>query len=202
LYADPTGANCIINPATGIPYNYIAFTNQDRSNFLAKYSAGIRLTHYYPAKGQMVAHSGSIDLGFGQDESITGGALRGAVFKIDGIYPLPFGKLSFIYVFGSASMRLSGNQNYAPLILTVPQGNTTPTIPSANVTVLSLKQPDRDFYRIGFGLDILDIFSKLKSGPESGNAATKASATDSSADGKGDTKTTNTPANPQATKLQ
>jgi len=99
-----------------------------------------------------------VDVGVGQDETITGG-------------PLEYGPLSFIYLFGSASMRLGGNQNLAPLILTVPMGNMVPTIPSPNVSVLSFQQPNRDFYRIGVGLNLLDVFSKLRSGPTSANAS-------------------------------
>jgi hypothetical protein len=184
LYPGPAGADglqttCIINPVTKTAYKYVVFTNQNRSNFLGKYGGGVRLKNVYPAKGKGSPYAGWLDLVFGQDESITGGTFHGTVFKIDGQYPFAYGPLSFIYFFGSASMRLNGNQNYSPLILTVPTGNTTPTVPSADVTVLSTQQPNRDFYRIGIGLNLLDIFSKLKSGPTTGNA-NPASATSES----------------------
>ncbi len=179
LYPGPLGADglqttCIINPATKAAYQYVVFTNQNRSNFLGKYGGGLRLTHVYPAKGQGSPYDGTIDLGIGQDQTITGGTFHGAVFKIDGQYPFAYGPMSFIYFFGSASIRLSGNQNYAPLILTVPTGSMTPTVPSATVTVLSTQQPNRDFYRIGIGLNLLDVFSKLKSGPTSSTTPTTA----------------------------
>jgi hypothetical protein len=170
LYPGPKGATglqttCIINPVTQTPYQFVVFTNQNRSNFLGKYGAGIRINHVYAAKGNGSPYDGGIDLGIAQDETITGGRFHGAVFKIDGQYPFAYGPLSFIYFFGSASMRLSGNQNFAPLILTVPTGGTTPTVPSPNVTVLSTQQPNRDFYRVGIGLNLLDVFGKLKTGP-------------------------------------
>ena len=203
LYPGPVDANglqttCIMNPVTKAAYQYVVFTNQNRSSFLGKYGGGLRLTHVYPAKGQGSPYDGSIDLGIGQDETITGGTFHGAVFKIDGQYPFAYGPMAFIYFFGSASMRLSGNQNYAPLVLTVPTGSMIPTIPSANVTVLSLQQPNRDFYRIGIGLNLLDVFSKLKSGPSTGNAAAGAgaAATDNAAPPAGGTGKGGTPVQP------
>jgi hypothetical protein len=173
--ADPTTglqSTCVINPVTKLPYSYVAFTNQDRSNFLGKYGAGFRFTHVFPAKSQGgYPYAGYLDAGFGQDETITGGRWHGAVFKLEGQYPFAYGPMSFIYFFGSASLRLSGNQNYPALILTSPSGSNTPIVPSANVTVLSLQQPNRDFYTIGVGLNLLDIFTKLKNGPSTGTPA-------------------------------
>ena len=47
---------------------------------------------------------------------MTGGKVSGWVFKLDGVYPIPFTG-SLLYVFGSAAMRFTHNQYYAPLIL-------------------------------------------------------------------------------------
>lgn len=149
----------LINPATKEAINTISFAPVDRSNFLLKYGAGFRFSHMYPAKGQEIPYSGSLDVTFGQDESTTGGRLHGAVFKVDGIYPLAFGASSYLYVFGSASMKLTGNKNTNPVVLATAQ---TPTLPlPTNVALLPLTQPDRDFYRFGVGLNITAIYCKL-----------------------------------------
>jgi hypothetical protein len=168
----------------------LSFAPIDRTNFLAKYGAGIRFTHIYPAKGQQPAYAGSIDFAIGQDESITGGRFHGAVFRVDGVYPLAFGASGYLYMFGSASMRLSGNTSSMPLVLgTAP----APSLPLASsVVVLPLQQPNRDFYRFGVGLNLAAIFCKLST---STSACSSSNANQSgSTDNTTTTKTNNTPA--------
>jgi hypothetical protein len=162
LVANPNqGAmgSCIYNPASGVPYKFISFSNENRSNFLFKWGAGARFTHAYPAKGTSPGYSGSIDLTLGQDSTVTGGNAHGWVLKLDGVYPLTFGGSSLLYVFGSAAMRLAHDQEFPPLILA--PGTGAPTPPSTQVIVLPLKQPNRDFYRLGFGLNLAAIWCKF-----------------------------------------
>ena len=161
IVADPAQATCIYNPLTKAAYNYIAFSNQDRSNFLSKWGMGFRLERQFQQEEKTTKALGVLDIGVGQDETVTGGRLKGWVFKIDSVYPLPIGT-SLLYAFGSVSMRILPDKDLAPLILTVPQGKDTPTVPSTNVIVLPLKQPNRDFYRIGFGLNVTDVFCAFK----------------------------------------
>jgi hypothetical protein len=158
---------CIWNPLTQTPYNYIAFVSQDRSSFFSKYGAGLRLTHIYaPARAdagvtQQTRHASVLDLVLGQDESVTGGGLKGAVFKIDGRYPFPYGKLSYLYLFGTSETRLTSNTMAPPLTLATPSG-TVPAIPNSSVAVIRLAQPNRDFWQFGFGLNLADILQSLK----------------------------------------
>jgi hypothetical protein len=147
---DTTQNACIWNPIAKTAYQYVAFTSQDRSNFLFKYGGGFRYTQIYAPKTPGTSpYSGMLDVTMGQDETVTGGRMHGAVFKVDGQTPFPYGNLSFIYFFGSASIRLIGNQTSAPLVLATPQGGT-PTIPNPAVAVLPLQQPNRDFYLLPF----------------------------------------------------
>jgi hypothetical protein len=53
---------------------------------------------------------------------------------------------------------LQSNQNLPPLILQTPP--TTVTVPSPTVIVLPLRQPNRDYYRIGVGLNINQLWCK------------------------------------------
>lgn len=169
LVADPAQKTCLYNPITNTAYNFVSFSNQDRSNFLLKWTAGMRLEHDFSQSTDQKKEFGTLDLGFGQDETVTGGKLSGWVFKADGVFPLTLAKSAF-YVFGSAAMRTQGNRNLAPLILTVPQAGSTPAIPSTSVVVLPLKQPNRDFYRIGIGLNLLDVLNKLLTRTEESKA--------------------------------
>jgi hypothetical protein len=98
-----------------------------------------------------------LDLTLGQDQSVTGGITHGVVFRIDAQYPIPFQALSFLYVYGSSSVRLGGNQNdLSANLATLP---SPPTLPNAAILELPTQQPNKDFYRIGVGVNILDVFS-------------------------------------------
>ena len=115
---------------------------------------------------------GIVDFTVGQDESITGGHLHGAVVKVEGVYPLPIKGNAFLYLFGSFSMRTLRNQDYSPLILQTASlsgltGTGTTAVPNVNTVVLPLQQPDRDFYRFGIGLDAVCIFTKIFSSSSS-----------------------------------
>jgi hypothetical protein len=147
-----TGASCLSN---GI--NFLAFSREDRSSFLRKYGFGFRtITRFDPDKDGKVQR-GVIDFMVAQDEAITGGKLHNWIFRIDGVHPLTIEKFGYLFLFGSAAIRLRRNATDSTLIL---QG-ATPTeapVPSANVLVLPLKQPDRDFFRIGIGFDLMKLF--------------------------------------------
>jgi hypothetical protein len=80
------------------------------------------------------------------------------VFKTDGVLPIPTGKSHYLYLFGAAYIRLAKNQDLSPLIL---KSATGVTLPSADTIVLPLQQPDRDFYRLGVGLNLSEIFCKM-----------------------------------------
>ncbi len=145
-------------------YTSIAFSNRDRSDFLVKYGAGFRTSNKFDdckdsAPGTTCTPSfGVLDLTVGQDESITRGLLRHFVFKMDGILPIKTGSAAYVYLFGSAYIRLAKNQDLSPLIL---QSASGVTIPSPTVIVLPLQIPDRDYYRLGVGLNINQIFCKM-----------------------------------------
>lgn len=164
--------------ASGQTVSTISFDSEDRTNFLMKYGGGIRLAHVYPAKGQQPAYAGTFDMTIGQDQAITGGSYRGLVFRVDGVYPLALGGSSFLYLFGSASMKSSRNENSASIILSPA---TTPALPlPATAVVLPQSQPNRDFYRFGVGLNLTAIFCKLSPSGCSTNASSQSSGSGSS----------------------
>jgi hypothetical protein len=151
--------NCtLVNPVTQNPIMTISFAPEGRSNFLVKYAAGFRFTHIFPGKGNQADYAGSVDLSVGQDQEITGGRFQGMVFRIDAVYPLALGASPYLYLFGTASMKTTGNMNSAPIILSTA---SSVTVPSTSVAVLPLTQPNRDFYRFGVGLNISAIFCYL-----------------------------------------
>jgi hypothetical protein len=72
--------------------------------------------------------------------------------------PIPTGSTSWLYLFGSTYIRLQRNQNLPPLILQTP--NPPIAVPSPTVVVLPLVQPNRDYYRLGVGLNINQLWCK------------------------------------------
>lgn len=159
LVAAPAGSStCLLGG-----YTDVAFSNQDRSNFLLKYGGGFRTSYPFACTGGTTttpcsSSYGVLDLTLGQDESVTRGLLRSVVFKMDGLLPIPTGNSDWLYVFGSVYMRLNRNQNNSPLILNTATGVT---VPSPTVIVLPLLQPDRDYFRLGVGINLSQIFCKI-----------------------------------------
>ena len=156
LSADPTGKTCLQGG-----YSDIAFANQDRSSFLLKYGAGFRTAYPFGNCGsasgkQCTPAYAALDATVGQDESVTGGSLHRAVFKLDGILPIPIKDYSWLYLFGSTYLRLEKNLNQPPLLLATPSSPLT--LPNPSVIVLPLRQPDRDYYRMGVGLNINQLW--------------------------------------------
>jgi hypothetical protein len=195
-YYNGTTIGCVVQPVPGSSGNVasvsqpgtqittIAFSHEDRSSFLLKWQAGVRLINRWHSGASSVCSTWSppnsgehandgrcsrmiADITFGQDQSITGGYLRHFVMKNDIL--LPIGTTG-LYFFGAASTRFSRNTTYSPLILNsvpIASGTNPPagsvTIPSPSVFVLPLKQPDRDYYRIGFGIDVTALIKPLVS---------------------------------------
>jgi hypothetical protein len=158
--SDPASTNCLANGIT-----VLAFNRQERSSFLRKYGAGIRIIDRFrhaDASGvpdKLCCERGMVDFVVGQDEAITGGVPKGLVFRIDGVHPLPIKNQSYLYLFGTASIRVSRNNDSRAIILDADTSGSTPS--AANVALLPLKQPNKDFYRFGVGLDISKLFSKM-----------------------------------------
>jgi hypothetical protein len=159
ILPDPSGTNCLANGIT-----VLAFNNQERTSFLRRYGFGIRTINRFHPEGDesKCCENGVVDFAVGQDEAITGGRMRGWVFRVDGVHPLPIKDKNILYIFGTAALRINRNQDLRTIILDPDTSNATPSSP--NVALLPLKQPNKDFYRFGVGLDIKQLFTKLFNG--------------------------------------
>jgi hypothetical protein len=159
ILPDPSGTNCLANGIT-----VLAFNNQERTSFLRRYGFGIRTINRFHPEGDesKCCENGVVDFAVGQDEAITGGRMRGWVFRVDGVHPLPIKDKNILYIFGTAALRINRNQDLRTIILDPDTSNATPSSP--NVALLPLEQPNKDFYRFGVGLDIKQLFTKLFNG--------------------------------------
>ena len=177
---------------------YLALTPVDRDRFLRQWYAGVRLKTFYcedDTCNSFKNHSPAIvDFMFGQNEAVTGGSRkRGGtpdpndptghrligqknsyVLRIDGFYPLPIKDKSFIFLYGTAMMKIGGGgvKLTTPLFLDNP-GTTVqisdPAVFMPPTSILKLQQPDRDYYKIGIGINLSEI-RNLKGSKESNNA--------------------------------
>lgn len=201
----PNAPSCLVNAnsptsngaTTYTPITTIGFSNQDRTSFLLKDAFGARTIYRYRGAGNVACgdsdsanhigpcQRGVVDWTFAQDASITGGQMRKWIFKVDAVYPLPIANLQFLYLFGSASIRVEKNIDYAPLILQPANiatlaGSGTGGVPNPSVVVLSLVQPNRDFYRFGACINITQLFAKLFSSASANSSTTATSQGNSS----------------------
>jgi hypothetical protein len=138
--------------------SYIGFLPPDRSLFYRSWGAGIRITTSYGDRA-----SSTYTFTIGQDEQVSGGALRGAAAKFDVFYPLPVRMrgYNYLYLFGTGEVRLARATNIVPFVLApAPAGITGSEASVAIATMAS----DRDIYRIGVGLDAVGIICAIFQG--------------------------------------
>ena len=130
---------------------YIAFVRPERDRFLRQYFAGLRLKSY-PEGDKFPS---MLDVTFGQNSAVTGGQLRHFVLGIDGSYHLSLANRS-LYIFGSTNLKFGGAKMVkTPYILDPVDSGITLTSPNL---VITTRQMNRDVFRIGFGVDLVELF--------------------------------------------
>ncbi|HQR33803.1 MAG TPA: hypothetical protein PLK30_13795 [Blastocatellia bacterium] len=138
------------------PYKNFAFVVKERDRFFRSYFGGLRFETFY-GNTTPVSPSAMFDLTVGQDETITGGRMRGAVLSLDGFFPLPIGHGNLVYLFGTAQMALTRAKLEDPLLL--PLADTTQTLTSKDTLIVPVQAPNRDLYRFGVGVNLLQVFT-------------------------------------------
>lgn len=174
---------CSPNSSSGAcAHSNFAFVNLDRSRFFRSYFIGLRLKSYHFSdlvsshscdaddtttqsdegnsgkyklcEGVYNAFPGIVDLTVGQDESVTAGHLSHFVFRLDAVYPLPWFK--GFTIFGSLNAALESNRSTAHLFAP-PSTTTGVTVSDKSVFQVPLTLPDRDNYRVGLGVDLVQL---------------------------------------------
>ena len=140
--------------------NFVSFTQVDRDRFFRQYYAGLRFQTFFFNRHNIPLQRfpAQLDVTYGQNEYVTSGRLRGGVFRIDGYFPLPYENLQFINLFGSAVLRPTRTKITEALIL-APAPNQAAS--DNNVINLPVSQFNRDYYRIGVGIDFISFVKKL-----------------------------------------
>ena len=151
---------------------FVAFVPPDRERFDRNYGFGVRVATY--DKDQPLAAPGTYTFTVGQDESITGGIFRSVVGRFDVFYPLPLsgdaGKYKFLYLFGTANLRFSKAANIPTFALQDAPDSVHPY--DSNVALITVRTT-RDTYRIGAGIDLVNLIQTIKAPSTPASTAAK-----------------------------
>jgi len=133
----------------------IAFVPEEQDRFYRQYFLGLRVRSYHQDDG----FPSLFDVTFGQNSAVTGGKLRHFVLGFEGSHSIPLVNNS-VYVFGSANLKIGGPKfRNVPFVLE--PADASAKLSDSNVVITS-RQSNRDFYRIGFGVDLIELFKPKK----------------------------------------
>jgi hypothetical protein len=151
---------------------FVAFTLADRDRFFRQAYGGFRvMTHFLGEAGMRAPET--FDLTYGFNEGVTGGRIRGGVMRLEGFVPIPYDKLKAVYLFGTGLFKPGAKATIShPFLLDAAPTGTLPTDP--NAVVIVTPQADRDYYRVGVGVDMIELFKGMLSGSKKPDAAKKA----------------------------
>lgn len=158
--------------------DYVAFTTKDRNRFLRQYYGGFRFKTYYFGcaandtvdceNKRLGRFPSTIDVLFGGNEAVTGGRFRGSILRIDFFQSIPVeGKFGSVFFFGSFLMKPVRTIIQDPLLLqsAIPCGGAATaacvSVPSASTAMVFTPQINRDYYRIGVGVELLSLFKEI-----------------------------------------
>jgi hypothetical protein len=165
---------------------FVAFTLPDRNRFFRQAYGGIRImTNFIEDKttgkeNAKIRFPATFDITYGFNESITGGRIRGGVVRLEGFVPLPYSNASWVYLFGTGMFKPGAHAIVrTPFLLDAAPAGTLPTDP--NAVVITTPQADRDYYRVGVGIDLIDLIASWRRGntksqtPATGSSSPKTS---------------------------
>lgn len=137
---------------------FVAFTLPDRNRFFRQAYGGFRVKTHFLGDSSRTRFPEVFDLTYGFNEAITGGRIRGGVMRLEGFVPIPYGPASWIYLFGTGMFKPGARATISnPFLLAAAPTGTLPTDP--NAVVISTSQADRDYYRVGFGIDFMNLIA-------------------------------------------
>jgi hypothetical protein len=143
----------------------IGFTGPDRDRFYRQAFGGFEVrAHYFDKTTEtpLDRFPATFSITYGFDEAVTGGQIHGGVFRVDGFYPLPSKWGSQFYFFFTTLMKPTRANASEPLLLEPAAGKTL-TDQVNNGVRFTVPPIDRDYYRIGIGMDIMRLIQNIQS---------------------------------------
>ena len=194
----PTGSNNPVivapNPAAApggaatVQDQFIDFFTPERSRFFRRYYGGFRLKTYFfspDVKGECDPPNpkgcpapydifpGIIDVTVGQDEAVTAGRLRNALLRVEGVYPLPF--YPGLHIFGSIYSSFKRNQTDFPLNSFSVNQPANGASNDLNTFRFGTPPLNRDYFRVGIGIDLIQVFKRNQGGQPTTTTSTQSS---------------------------
>lgn len=143
---------------------YVALVPPSRDKFFRQYYLGFRLksniTRREKKEENKITQTGSsfpatLDIVYGWKDRGTHGPLKG-FFKSEFFIPLRLGNILNVYFFGSIIFKTSKTKLSDHLFLKSAPEEIT--YPAANILRITTPEINRDFYRVGIGIDVFSIF--------------------------------------------
>ena len=168
----PSAAFCPASPAAGAPActNKIAFVPQSGDRFLRQWSTGFRLYTLFSEKSTgnpLYTSPANVEFSIGENEAVTSGHLHGLVAHVAAMYPFSIGQRDkssvVIYLFGDVTTALTKGTFQNTVILGPSFDSNGNPIPITDPTVTQISVPPnrRDTYRLGVGIDLATVWTKL-----------------------------------------
>lgn len=142
---------------------YVAFIPPTRNRFYHQYYVGIRLKTYYNKnnyKNDNVPPPAMFDVAWGLNDAASAGKghfFKRPVVRLDGFMPFRIGGLH-MYLFGTVVLNTTKETVEMPQFLEPAPDGTT--LHDPNLKKLQLPENDRDYYRIGIGVDLSSLLQK------------------------------------------
>jgi hypothetical protein len=109
-----------------------------------------------------------LDVTFGGNETVTGGRFHGAVLRLDTFQSTPAGGWAgSIFVYGAFMLKPVGTNITDPLLLrpaAACSGSVAADcvpVPAGNVAMVFTPRFNRDYYRIGAGVELLKLIAEI-----------------------------------------
>lgn len=150
---------------------YITFTPEDRDRFYKQFYIGLRLKKY-TNEAESTDLPAFFDATYGFNEAASGGKgdffkKSKSVWRFDGFLPIKIMNVQ-IYLFGTVLINRSEATPRDALILGKPVYTVEPT--SNDVLIITEPANNRDYFRVGIGVDIYKLF---KNGQDKAEASKK-----------------------------
>lgn len=139
---------------------YVAFAAQDRNRFYHQYYLGIRFKSLDTKNGISIPIF-QFDASYGINDAASGGHgnfFKKAVFQVNGFINMEIFKIP-VYFFGSMVLNVNKEKVQLPLFLDPAPDGVTLTSPE--LLIVSKDDNDRDFYRIGVGVNVFKLLAKI-----------------------------------------
>jgi len=157
---------------------YIAFVSPDRRKFYHQYFLGLRIKGYSKPEPIVRMENGNriiedfwtqfpsiFEVSLGRNEFIVSNdsgkdKKNLLVLRVGGFYPLKISKIVTLYLFGTAMLHFNKQPKaLAPIILEPATQDTL--FPHANFGQVVFSRDDREYYRIGVGIELSEILNMI-----------------------------------------